>query len=341
MKIAIGHKIQIGPWGGGNNFTKTLVNFLLEAGHQVYFDLSRNDLDVILITDPRPRNPAVSFKISEVYNYKLFKNRNVKIFHRINECDERKGTKLINFRLRNANLIADHTIFIATWLKDLDVWSRKNDFSVILNGGDQEIFYPIEKSKNTSGDKLKLVTHHWGAHKNKGFDVYGKIASMLDDPFWSSKFEFTYVGNFPKNFFSKNINCIKPLSGVDLGNELRRHDIYLTASINEPAGMHHVEGALCGLPLLYRNSGALPEYCKDFGVAFEGPDDFEGSLLEIIQNFLAYKKKMKSYSLTGRTMAEQYENLFVQSSKTSVRKQEYVFDYEHVKHWLISNLLFI
>lgn len=341
MKIAIGHKIQIGPWGGGNNFTKTLVNFLLEAGHEIYFDLSKNDLDVILITDPRPRNPAVSFKISEVYNYKMFKNRNVSIFHRINECDERKGTKFINFRLRNANFIADHTIFIASWLKDLNVWSRKNDFSVILNGGDQEIFYPSEKLDGRTRDKLKLVTHHWGAHKNKGFDVYEKIALMLDDPFWSSKFDFTYIGNFPKSCYSKNIKRIKPLSGNNLGNELRKHDIYLTASINEPAGMHHIEGALCGLPLLYRNSGALPEYCKGFGVSFDGAQDFEHSLLAMIQNFSIYKRKMSSYKLTGKSMAEQYENLFLQSSKLAFEDRETVFDYRHLKNWLISQLMLV
>ena len=27
--------------------------------------------------------------------------------------------------------------------------------------------------------------------------------------------------------------------------------------------MHHIEGILSGLPIIYRNSGALPEYCGD------------------------------------------------------------------------------
>ena len=34
--------------------------------------------------------------------------------------------------------------------------------------------------------------------------------------------------------------------------------------------MHHIEGALCGLPILFRNSGSLPEYCKKYGVSFDG-----------------------------------------------------------------------
>ena len=32
MKIAIGFKIKDGPWGGGNQFVKSLSNKLLEKG---------------------------------------------------------------------------------------------------------------------------------------------------------------------------------------------------------------------------------------------------------------------------------------------------------------------
>ena len=31
---------------------------------------------------------------------------------------------------------------------------------------------------------------------------------------------------------------------------------------------HHMEGALCGLPILYKDSGAASEYCNDFGISF-------------------------------------------------------------------------
>ena len=41
-----------------------------------------------------------------------------------------------------------------------------------------------------------------------------------------------------------------------------KHDLYISASINEPAGMHHIEGLLCGLPIIYRDNGALPIIVK-------------------------------------------------------------------------------
>ena len=341
MKIAIGHKIQDGPWGGGNNFSKVLVKFLLEAGHEVYFDLSEKDLDIILITDPRPRNPAINFKVRDVYNYKILRNRNVKIFHRINECDERKGTKFINYRLRNANAIADHSIFIASWLKTLDVWTRKNPATVILNGGDADIFNAKGKKKYKSGDKLKIVTHHWGANKNKGFDIYKHFDLLLNSTSWSSRFEFTFVGNLPRDFKFENIKCISPKSGQRLGDELRKHDIYLTASINEPAGMHHIEGALCGLPLLYRNSGALPEYCSEFGISFDEENDFEEKLVKLSNNFEKYQSRMKFYDRIGAKMAADYEHLFLKTISSAPEDEVFSINYDLIKGWLISYLLFI
>ena len=56
MKIAIGYKLNKGPWGGPNQFAISLEKKLLEEGHQVFFNLSRNDLDIILLTDPRKRS---------------------------------------------------------------------------------------------------------------------------------------------------------------------------------------------------------------------------------------------------------------------------------------------
>ena len=78
-----------------------------------------------------------------ILRYLLFKNPNAIVIHRINECDERKNTKLLNFRLRLTNYVTDHTVFVGTWLKKLNlVYKRKNFMStVILNGSDKKTFH--------------------------------------------------------------------------------------------------------------------------------------------------------------------------------------------------------
>ena len=50
MKISIGSKIVEGPWGGGNLFAINLTNFLSKLGHDVIYDLSEPDIDLILLT---------------------------------------------------------------------------------------------------------------------------------------------------------------------------------------------------------------------------------------------------------------------------------------------------
>ena len=60
MKVSIGSKIVNGPWGGGNLFVKNLSNFLINNGHNVIYDLSDKDIDLILLTDPRSRKESSS-----------------------------------------------------------------------------------------------------------------------------------------------------------------------------------------------------------------------------------------------------------------------------------------
>ena len=53
MKISIGTNIKDGPWGGGNLFAINLKNYLENKGHEVVHSLKDNDIDIILITEPR------------------------------------------------------------------------------------------------------------------------------------------------------------------------------------------------------------------------------------------------------------------------------------------------
>ena len=105
---------------------------------------------------------------------------------------------------------------------------------------------------------MKLVTHHWSDHWNKGFDVYIKLDELISKKF-DYKIEFTYIGNLPSELNLKRTNHINPLSGLDLAAEIKSHDIYITASINSPSGNQlHIEASQCGLPTLYLNIGGIP-----------------------------------------------------------------------------------
>lgn len=311
MKIAINLRLHEGPWGGGNRFVAAISAALLARGDTIVHSLHDSDIDIILMIDPRWRHPLVRFTPGAILRYLLITNPRALVVHRINECDERKNTRNMNSLLWRANYCADHTVFVGRWLEKLAIWQSgpQARHSVIPNGADTCIFNAHGWQPWNGREALKLVTHHWGGNWMKGFDIYQRIDEMLAEEEWKGRIEFTYVGNLPKGFTFRNARYVAPLDGELLADELRSHHAYVTASINEPGGNHQSEGALCGLPLLYRRSGCLPEYCDGFGVSFD-VGDFERGLLKLIEEYESLVTVMPNYPYTAERTCESYLELF-------------------------------
>jgi hypothetical protein len=283
---------------------------LEKQGVEISFDLQDPGLDIIFLTEPRKSLAISAFTDKEILRYLAFKNRRTIVIHRINECDQRKGTTGVNQRIIHANNCADHTVFISGWLRDLygQEGFRPAHMDVLPNGANPEIFHSSGYEKWTGTGKLKFVTHHWGANFLKGFDIYERLDLLLGKPEWREKIEFTFIGNVPQDFKFTNSIHLAPQSGKELANSIRKNHIYLTASQNEPAGMHHIEGAMCGLPLLYRESGALPEYCQGFGIGFTA-HNFEQKFGEMTASYSFWADKMKEYPYTSDYMCGKYYQL--------------------------------
>ena len=109
----------------------------------------------------------------DVENYLNYINGKTLVAHRVNECDERKNTNFVNKYLIEANKVADYTVFVSTWLKDIyeEQGINKKQNHVILAGADKTIFNEKGMALWNQEEKLKIVTHHWGANWNKGFDI--------------------------------------------------------------------------------------------------------------------------------------------------------------------------
>jgi len=313
MKVSIGTNIKDGPWGGGNLFAINLKNHLHLKGFEVVNNLDDDDIDIILITEPRRTSESSAFTHIDVQKYLKFVNSETLVMHRINECDERKNTKYLNKYMINANKVADYTVFVSTWLKNLyenQGISTKNNH-VVLAGANKEIFNNKNYVPWDGSEEMRIVTHHWGANWNKGFDVYTNLDKLISSKKWQNKISFTYIGNLPKNFKFENTKVIKPLSGENLAETIKKNHIYLTASINEPSGNHHIEGAQCGLPLLYIDSGGIPEYCSGFGEIFD-KYNFEQKLEKLMHEYLESVENMKNYPNNSVIMCNEFENFFIE-----------------------------
>ena len=339
MKVAFGYKIQQKAWGGGNQFAISLKKYLEKRGVKVVFNLKDKDIDLILFTDPRSYRDSINFDSFQILKYLILKNNKAIVVHRINECDERKNTKYLNKLLKIANYCADYTVLIATWLKDIDIYIKNRPLKIIMNGADNLHFSNLNNSHWDFQEPLKIVTHHWSSNKMKGFDVYQKLDELLNTENFKNLIKFAYIGNLPYGFRFKNSTHIKPLNGEKLASELSKHHVYITASINEPAGMHHIEGALAGLPIIYRNSGALPEYCGNYGIGFND-ENFLPALKKMIKDYSFYKNKIQNYPYTSEKMNKEYLELF----EDLVSKREIIYKNRNFLRspiYFLANSIFI
>jgi hypothetical protein len=340
MIISIQSKVVDGPWGGGNLFVQNLVNYLTSNGLKVINDLYNPKIDLILMTDPLKQSISTNFSFKQISYYKKYINPNVKIVHRVNECDERKKTNNVNKEIIHCNSIADSTIFVSNWLMNLfENIGLDNNNKVIKSGSNRDVFNNLNKPNWDGSSNIKIVTHHWGTNESKGFEIY----KYLDELIYNKKIqniEFTYIGNLPKNISLKKTIHIEPIQGKTLAQELKKHHIYLTASINEPSGNHHIEGAQCGLPLLFINSGGIVEYCKNYGIQFFGVEDFDTSLNELIRNYDIYFDKVADYPNNSNQMCFEYLNEFnsVLDSGKSINHKNNIFQYIYKLIYVLNRL---
>ena len=330
MKIAIGSKIVQGPWGGGNLFTVSLKKYLQEKQVKVSHNLVEEDIDIILLTEPRIDSSTSTITLLEAKLYKRFVNKNVKIVHRINECDERKGTKYVNEKMTDISKSSDYTVFVSYWLESLYInfGLLKKNSKVIMSGSDLTIFNNINKVVWDKSPKLKITTHHWGNNWNKGFELYSLLDNLLGKPDLKEKFSFTYIGNLPKNFKFKNSIHRQPLFGSELAQELKKFDLYITGSLNEPSGNHQIEASLCGLPVLYLNSGGIPDYQKGFGTEITNKN-LEEKINEIYKNYDHYYEKNIIFPFNSESMCAEYfklfQNLYEESSTRKIKIYLYIY----------------
>lgn len=313
-KLSIGANIIKGPWGGGNRFATALADYLKNKGWKVTTDLNDNDIDVILMTDPRKELVSVKYNHLDIAKY-LIKKPATLVAYRINNCDASRETKNLNSYYIRANEIADQTIFVSKYLQDIftkDKSFKNKKYNVVPNGADNNLFNRKERIKWNNQEPLKIVTHHWSTNYNKGVDIYLKLDKLSTKTINSKKIIFTYIGNVDKKYKFTNTNLPGPLGGKKLAKAIKNNHIYVTGARHEGASMSSIEGALCGLPVLYINSGSTPEYCDGFGVMFENTDDLEKNLIRLMNNYEYYYKKMEDFKYTAENMCKGYEKIFLE-----------------------------
>ena len=168
--------------------------------------------------------------------------------------------------------LADATIFQSQWSlgahRDLGLELREP--VVIPNAVDPAIFFP--PAERQAAPRLRVIATSWSDNPRKGAETYAALARAADP----ARYEFSFAGRTPVPL--DGVRQLGPLASEQLAEELRRHDVYVAPSLNEPCSNALLEALECALPALYRRSGSHAELVGEAGLGFDDDEEAVGQL---------------------------------------------------------------
>lgn len=167
--------------------------------------------------------------------------------------------------------------------------------TVIPNATDPVIFHKKGRQPFDQNRKIKIISVSWSDNTNKGAPIYQWLDEHLD---WAH-YEYTFIGRSPITF--KNIRMIAPLASTELAQELRQHDLYITASKNDPCSNSLLEALACGLPALYLNSGGHREITGQAGLPFNEPDEIPALLKQLTDTYDRFESAIQTPTIEAIT----------------------------------------
>ncbi len=284
--LSIFHEFEPPPAGGGHQFLRALMKQAGAKGFRVENNRIARTTRACLFN---------SFNFDE--NRLLLTKRPSAVYvHRVDgpidiyrgwDGGVDRGIHSIN---RKA---ADKTIFQSRYSleKHLELGMEFRNPVVIMNAADPEIFHPRGRVTFSRDRKIRLIATSWSLNINKGAPVYQWLDENLD---WE-RFEFTFVGQIPVQF--RNIRMIPPVDSYKLAALLRQHDIYVTASKNDPCSNSLIEALTCGLPAIYLQSGGHPEIVKQAGAGFEAAEQIPQLLEQIVNGYESFQSNISLPSI--------------------------------------------
>ncbi len=279
MTVGLWHSFYKPPYGGGNQFMLALRKALRRRGVRVSANKISRLIDVYLLNSVHFDRDRFS---------RLRRRGDLLLVHRVDgpihlyrgSSDE---LDRLCFEL-NAEL-AQVTVLQSVWTyrEIVKMGYQPVQPVVIHNAADPDIFHPRGRVPFDPGRKIKLISTSWSKNPNKGGPVYKWLDQHLD---WS-RFEYTFVGNCSEAF--EHIRQIAALPSAPVAELLRQHDIYLTASRNDPCSNALIEAQSCGLPALYLDSGGHPELVGQGGLPFAEVEEIIPQLELLVENYESFQ----------------------------------------------------
>ncbi|MCB0108921.1 MAG: glycosyltransferase family 4 protein [Caldilineaceae bacterium] len=297
LTVSLWHKFYKPPHGGGNQFMLALEEWLAQEHVTVLHNQLHEGIDAYLLN-------SIHFDVDSFLDFQ--RSHRLAVVHRIDgpihliRGYDRDKDELA-FRL-NATF-ASATVLQSHWSHQrlLEMGFDPVNPVVIHNGVNPQIFHRRGKIPFARDRKIRLISSSWSDNPRKGGPVYKWIEEHLD---WE-RFEYTFVGRASEEF--TRIKQIEPVPSEQLADLLRQHDIYITASQNDPCSNALIEALACGLPALYFDDGGHPELVDQGGLPFRNCEEIPHQLDQLVENYEIFQSLITV--ATMRDVAQTYLTL--------------------------------
>lgn len=220
-----------------------------------------NDADVIITNDIFPTSMIDSAKIKVkrmdgIYWQEHLKERNEPLNHSAQK--------------------ADLVIFISEF-------SRKSYFElygqtlnkniVILNNADDTIFYKTNSKAPSNHFYLCASASNWSRPEKRFKNIIEMMSILRSDPIFKMNLIGTIDSSYriPLNIISHGyIEDQKRMAEI-----LNKSDVFINFSYKDACPKTVWQAKQCQLPILYANSGGLPEIVKEFGYPIDDNKEYK------------------------------------------------------------------
>lgn len=309
IKVHILFEFKEGPWGGGNQFLKSLKKYLQSTDT---YDEDISTAQIILFNSHQCIDRVIEVRSN--HPEKIFVHRidgPIRLYSRTND-------KRDNVVFAANRYLADATVFQSEWSRQqnhLLGLSKQTFETVIVNAPEPTIFNCKERIPFSKKRRIKLIAASWSPNWKKGFDVYQWLDENLD----FNKYEMIFVGKSPIQF--KNIKAVAPLSGKDIAGKLKESDIFIFASPIEACSNSLLEALHCGLPAVGPNKSSTPELIGKGGETFSCHTEIPVLLEKITADYQKYQAGISNPSI--EEVGKRYYDFMAQVQSVGESKKSF------------------
>ncbi len=282
MKICIWFKTTARPWGGGNQFLSALGGELMKKGHEVTCTPNTPGTQLILLNSflKGPGQYLSTREIAQLRHTgdisewsKLLPHwvwfpivrRGPLLFHRLDGIPSfYRGEKGKADTLQSMiNRLTDFTIFQSQYSRGsfAGLGVTPSRARIIHNGVDPLIFYPPASPLGFRGNRtLRLISVSWSSNPGKGFTVLSRLSQLPN-------VEVLFVGRWCPSIPPAKVTLLGEMPSLEVAEVLRHSDAFIQAGEHETCSNALLEALACGLPILFRDSGANKELAQPYGTA--------------------------------------------------------------------------